>query len=46
MADMYQYGRAHTYLNCWCMDEHESYAMWKLYDAAGKGSPSGRRQIG
>ena len=34
---MYQYGRTHTYMNCWYMGEGQSYAMWKLYDAAGKG---------
>jgi hypothetical protein len=34
---MYQHGRTHTYLSCWYMGEGESYAMWKIYDAAGKG---------
>jgi hypothetical protein len=37
MSAMYQHGRTHTYLNCWYMGEGESYAMWKIYDAAGKG---------
>lgn len=34
---LYKHSRTHTYLNCWYMGIHESYAMWKLYDAAGKG---------
>jgi hypothetical protein len=34
---MYQFGRSHTYLNCWYMGSGESYAMWKIYDAAGRG---------
>jgi hypothetical protein len=37
MPRMYQYARIHTYMNCWFMGEAQSYAMWKLYDAAGKG---------
>lgn len=37
MPLMYQYARTHTYLNCWYMGDAQSYAMWKLYDAAGKG---------
>jgi hypothetical protein len=34
---IYLHARTHTYLNCWYMGDHESYAMWKLYDATGKG---------
>jgi hypothetical protein len=37
MARMYAHGRTHTYLNCWYIGAGESYAMWKIYDAAGKG---------
>jgi hypothetical protein len=37
MPMMYQFGRSHTYLNCWYMGSGESYAMWKIYDAAGRG---------
>jgi hypothetical protein len=37
MGLVYRHARTHTYLNCWYIGEHESYAMWKLYDAAGKG---------
>ncbi|MBO1030961.1 DUF2971 domain-containing protein [Tessaracoccus sp. SD287] len=37
MHNLYLHGRTHTYLNCWYMGDAESYAMWKLYDAAGKG---------
>lgn len=37
METMYRHARTHTYLNCWYMGDAESYAMWKLYDAAGKG---------
>ncbi len=37
MSVMYQFGRSHTYLNCWYMGAGESYAMWKIYDAAGRG---------
>jgi len=37
MPQMYQHGRTHTYLNCWYLGSGESYAMWKIYDAAGKG---------
>lgn len=32
-----EYARKHTYLSCWHTGLHESYAMWKLYDPAGKG---------
>jgi hypothetical protein len=34
---MYAYTRTHTFVNCWYMGADESYAMWRLYDAAGKG---------
>ena len=34
---MYMYTRTHTYVNCWYVGSEESYAMWRLYDAAGKG---------
>jgi hypothetical protein len=34
---MYEHGQTHIFLNCWYMAKHESYAMWKLYDATGKG---------
>lgn len=37
MPVIYQHGRTHTYLHCWYMGLNESYAMWKLYDVAGKG---------
>lgn len=37
MSQMYQFGRTHVYLNCWYVGPTESYAMWKIYDAAGKG---------
>jgi hypothetical protein len=37
MPAIYRYARTHTYLNCWYMGAGESYAMWKIYDAAGKG---------
>lgn len=37
MPLMYQHARTRTYLNCWYVGEAQSYAMWKLYDAAGKG---------
>jgi hypothetical protein len=37
LSMMYQFGRSHTYLNCWYMGAGESYAMWKIYDAAGRG---------
>lgn len=37
MPFIYQHARTHTYMNCWFMGETQSYAMWKLYDAAGKG---------
>jgi hypothetical protein len=37
MPAIYKYARTHTYLNCWYMGAGESYAMWKIYDAAGKG---------
>jgi hypothetical protein len=46
---MYEHGRTHTFLNCWYVRTHESYAMWKLYDAAGKGvaiRTTGRRLKG
>jgi hypothetical protein len=34
---MYAFTRAHVYVNCWYMGSDESYAMWRLYDASGKG---------
>ncbi len=34
---MYAYARTRTFVNCWYMGADESYAMWRLYDAAGKG---------
>jgi len=37
MQAMYAHSRTHTYLNCWYVGQGESYAMWKLYDAAAKG---------
>jgi hypothetical protein len=37
MARIYEFGRTHTYLNCWYIGAGESYAMWKIYDAIGKG---------
>lgn len=37
MSKIYEFGRTHTYLNCWYIGEGESYAMWKIYDAAGRG---------
>lgn len=33
----WRFGRTHGYMNCWYAGEHESYAMWKLYDVSGKG---------
>jgi hypothetical protein len=26
-----QFWRMFTYVNCWCADEHESYALWRVY---------------
>jgi hypothetical protein len=37
ISAMYKHARTHTYLNCWYMGAGESYAMWKIYDAVGKG---------
>lgn len=34
---MYAYSRTHTFLNCWYVGADESYAMWRLYGASGKG---------
>jgi hypothetical protein len=37
LPQWYEHSRTHTFINCWYMSADESYAMWRLYDAAGKG---------
>ena len=37
IPQLYQHGATHPYLNCWYLGSDESYAMWKIYDSAGKG---------
>ncbi len=36
-SDMRKLFRRLIYVNCWCMNEHESQAMWKLYVRSRKG---------
>jgi hypothetical protein len=37
LPQWYENSRTHMFINCWYMGADESYAMWRLYDAAGKG---------
>lgn len=37
LPTLYHFGRESVFMNCWYLGESESYAMWKLYGAEGKG---------
>jgi hypothetical protein len=37
MSDLARRSVLRTYVNCWHMGKHESFAMWRLYAAAGQG---------